>query len=107
VTEMTRFSACLAKVASLSRRSAKFVPNRLRPTIVVICSGSKVFRMNPVVFSLWLLFPFSLILTSDWIGLLVVFQAMTAAVRLRKTAAAETLAAFSSMSAAPGNCKGE
>lgn len=107
MTEKVHFSACQAKVASLWRRSAKLVPNRLRPMIEVISSGSKVFRMNPVVFLPWLLFPFFLILTSDWIGLLVVFQAMTAAVRLRNRAAAKTLAAFSSMSAAPDNCKGE
>ena len=107
MAEMTHFLARLAKVASLWRRSAKFVPNRLRSMSEVIGSGSKVFRMNPVVFCLWLLYPFFLILTSDWIGLLVVFQAMTAAVRLRNTAAAKTLAAFSSMSTASDNCKGE
>ena len=110
MTKVVHFSASLAKVASLWRHSAKLVPNRLKPMIEVISFGSKVFRMNPVVFLVWLVFPFFLVLTSDWIGLLVVFQAMTAAVRLRNRAATKTLAGFSSMSsasAASDNCKGD
>lgn len=107
MAEMAHLSACLAKVDALWRRSARLVPKRLRPMIEVISSGSKVFGMKPVVFCLWLLFPFFLVLTSDWIGLLVAFQAMTAAVRLRNTAAMKTLTGFSSMSTAPDSCKGE
>lgn len=107
MTETIHLTACLAKVASLWRRSAEPVRSRLRPMIEVVCAGSKVCRMNPVIFSLWLLFPFFLVLTSDWIGLLVVFQATTAAVRLRNTAAVKTLAAYANMSTAANHCKGE
>ena len=107
MTETIHLSAHLAKVASLWRRNRGLAPNRLRPMTEAVRSGSRVFRMNPAVFSLWLLFPMLLTLTSDWIGLLVVFQAMTAAVRLQNSPAAKTLAAVSSMSAAPNRYEGQ
>jgi hypothetical protein len=75
--------------------------------IEVVNSGSKIFRMNPALLSLWLLFPLFLTLTSDWIGLLVVFQAMSAAVRLRNAPAAKTLAACSSTVVPAKRVKGE
>lgn len=89
------------------RRSFEPVRKRLKPLLEVVNSGSKVLRINPVVFSLWLLLPLFLTLTSDWIGLLVVFQAMTAAVRLRKASPARTLAACSPASVSTSRVKGE
>jgi hypothetical protein len=74
--------------------------------IRAVRSGSRLIRMNSALFSLWALFPLLLLVTSDWIGLLVVFQAMTAAARLRSAPAAKSLAAFSSMTAAPDRCEG-
>ena len=106
MTETINFSAHLAKVASLWRRSPELVRNGLRAMMKAVRSGSKLIRMNAALFSLWLLFPLFLLLTRDWIGLLVVFQAMTAAGRLRSTPAAKRLAAFSSMNAGPDRCKG-
>lgn len=93
--------------ASPWRRGPVLVWDGLRPVFEVVCSGSKVFRMNAALFSLWLLFPLFLVLTSDWIGLLVVFQAMTAAARLRNVPAAKALAACSSTRTSANRVKGE
>lgn len=60
-----------------------------------------------MLFSLWLVFPLFLMLTSDWIGLLVAFQAITSAVRLQNAPAAKTLAACSSANVSANNVKGE
>ncbi len=106
MTDMIRIPEHKARVAALWRRSPEPVRSTLRPMIRVVRSGSRLVRMNSALFSLWVLFPLLLLFTSDWIGLLVVFQAMTAAVRLRSTPAAKSLAAFSSMTAAPDRCEG-
>ncbi len=106
MTEKIHFSACLAKLAAICRRSSEPVPIRLKPMLAVAGSGYKVFRINPVLFSLWFLFPVSLLLASDWIGLLVAFQAATAAVRLRDLPPG-SLAAFSSLDAARSQCEGD
>lgn len=105
--EMIHFSAHAATVISLWRRGPELLRNRLRPMMEVICSGSKTFAMNPALFSLWLLFPLFLVLTSDWIGLLVIFQAVTAAVRLRNTPAVKSPATCSSTCVSANGIKGE
>lgn len=63
--------------------------------------------MNSALLFMWFLFPLLLIVTSDWIGLFVIFQALTAAVRLRALPAARTLAAFSSVDVVSVGCEGE
>lgn len=65
------------------RRSLRHAPKRLRPLLAVVSSGSKILETNRISCFLWLLLPLFLILSSDWIGILVVFQAMTTALRLR------------------------
>jgi hypothetical protein len=107
MTEMINFSTNAATPASFWGRGLEPVRNRLKPLIEVVCAGSKVLRINPVLCFLWLLFPLSLILISDWIGLLVVFQAATVAVRLRNTPAAKTLAPCSPTSASANPLQGE
>jgi hypothetical protein len=106
VAKMTSFPAPPATVSSPWRHSRELVRNRLRPMIAVVSSGSKLLRKNSALFYLWLLFPLFLVLTSDWIGLLIVFQAMTAAVRLRNAPAAQTIAACSSPSVSARRVKG-
>jgi hypothetical protein len=96
VKETVNFSARLDKSASPWHRG---------PMLEMVSSGSRIFRMNSALFSLWFLFPLLLIVTSDWIGLLVVFQALTAAVRLRALPAAKTLAAFSSIDGSSTGCE--
>ena len=96
--EMSYFSAHEVKVASHWRRGHKFVRNRIRRIVEVIYYGAKLSRTNTVLLPLWLLFPLFLFLTSDWIGLLVVFQAMTMAVRMRNRADGTTLVACSAAS---------
>lgn len=107
VAAMIHFPAHPATVASLWRGGSELLRNRLRPLFEVIDSGSRIFRMNTALFSLWLLFPLFLILTSDWIGLLVVFQAMTAAVRLRSAPAAKALAVSPCTSVSANRVEGE
>jgi hypothetical protein len=107
VTQMIQFPAETATVASLWRRSPELVRNRLGPMIEVVVSGSRVFRMNAAVFSLWLLFPLFLMLASDWIGLLVIFQAMTAALRLQSAPVAKADVVPSSRRASANRVKGE
>jgi hypothetical protein len=107
VAEMINFLTLPATPASPRPRSPELVRKGLRPLFEIASLGSKVFRMIPVLFSIWLLFPLFLMLTSDWIGLLIVFQAMTSAVCLQKTPAAKPVAACSSTSAPPNNVKGE
>ncbi len=107
VKEEVNFSARLANAASFWHRSPVLDPNRRKPMLEVFSSGSKAFRVNSALFAMWFLFPLFLILSSDWIGLLVIFQALTAAVRLRTMPAAKTLAAFSSMDAASASCERE
>ncbi len=94
--ENVNFSARPAKAALLWRRG---------PMLEMVSSGSRTLRMNSTLFSLWFLFPLLLIVTSDWIGLLVIFQALTAAVRLRTLPAAKTLAAFSSIDGSSTGCE--
>lgn len=103
--EKVNFSVSLAKAVSFRHRSP--VSNWFNPVLEVVSYGSKVFRVHAALFALWFLFPLFLVVTSDWIGLLVVFQALTAAVRLRTIPAAKTLAAFTTFDAASGHCEGE
>lgn len=105
--EMIHFSAHQAKAASTLSRILELVRNKTTRAINVVCSDSKHLRTNAVLLSLWLIFPLFLFLTSDWIGLLVIFQAMTAAVRMRNSAAAETLAACSSSGVSLNRGKGD
>jgi hypothetical protein len=107
VAETINFLTLPATPASPRPRSPELVRNGLRPWFEVVSWGSKVFRMIPVLFSIWLLFPLFLMLTSDWIGLLIVFQAMTSAVCLQKTPAAKPLTACSSANVSANNVKGE
>lgn len=95
VKEMSYFFAREVKMASRRRRGHKFVRNRIRRIVELVYYGAKLSRTNSVLLSLWLLFPLLLFLTSDWIGLLVVFQAMTMAVRMRNRADGKTLVACS------------
>jgi len=89
------------------RRSIKHARNRLEPSREVIASGFKILGPNGVLCAFWLLFPLFLILSSDWIGVLVVFQAMTAALHLRNAPAAKILSVSSSNSVPSGAIKGE
>jgi hypothetical protein len=107
VREMIHFPAHPATAASPWRRSAELVRNELGSIFEIVCSGSKIFRMNAIFFSLWLMFPLFLFLTSDWIGLLVVFQAIAAALRLRIAPAATALAVCSSTRVSANSFKGE
>lgn len=107
VTQLIHFPAETATLASLWRRSPELLRNRLRPVIEVVVSGSRIFRMNVVVFSLWLLFPLFLMLASDWIGLLVIFQAMTAALRLQNAPEARAVAVCPSRRVSAKRVKGE
>lgn len=102
--EMIHFHAHTATAASCRRRNSELVRDRLAPMLEVVCSGSRIFRTNAILFSLWLMFPLFLILTSDWIGLLVVFQAITAALRLR---IAPALAVCPSTRVSANRVKGE
>lgn len=105
--ENINFSMRLAKQALLWHRGPVHVSNGLRPVLEMVSSGARIFRVNSALFSMWFLFPLLLIVTSDWIGLLVIFQALTAAVRLRTSPAARSLAAFSAGDAAHGRYDGE
>jgi hypothetical protein len=107
VAELITFPAHSAAPASLWERLLEPARKRLQPMAEVIGSGSKVFHINPVLFFLWLLLPLSLALSSDWIGLLVVFQAMTAALRLRPAPAASALASCSSTNRPAHTVEGE
>ncbi|HEV2136214.1 MAG TPA: hypothetical protein VGR47_18390 [Terracidiphilus sp.] len=107
MTQMIHFPAETATGASLWRRSPELLRNRLRPMVEVVVSGSRVFRMNALVFSLWLLFPLFLMLASDWIGLLVIFQAMTAALRLQNAPAATAVRVRSSTRVPANRVRGE
>jgi hypothetical protein len=107
VEENVNFSGRLAEEACIGRRRRVLVSDRLKPMLGVFSSGSRVFRANSALLSLWLVFPLMLILTSDWIGLLVIFQALTAAVRLRALPAARAMAAFSPVEARSGRYEGE
>ena len=88
------------------RRSLKHARKRLKPLQVVVSTASETLGMSRISFFLWLLLPLCLTLSSDWIGVLVVFQSMTAALRLRNTSAVKILSSGSSTSlpcnAAPG-----
>ena len=99
MAEKINFLTHPAAPATLWGRSFEPVRKRFKPMLEVVRSGSKTLRINPVLCFLWFLFPLSLILISDWIGLLVVFQAATVALRLRNAPAAKTLAASASKSA--------
>lgn len=94
MTTRVSWTPAWAMAALLSRCTLQQVSNGLRPLNNLIHSGIKKVRKNSAFFSLWILFPFSLVMTSDWIGLLVVFQALAAAVRLRNLPAARALAAI-------------
>jgi hypothetical protein len=107
VKEIIDSSAHQVKVASLWHRSLKLVRNRITRIVEVVYYGAKLSRTNAVLLPLWLLFPVFLILTSDWIGLLVIFQAVTVAVRMGNTAAAKTLAACSAADASSARGNGE
>jgi hypothetical protein len=107
VKESIHFSAHQAKVHSHWRRSLALIRNKLTRIVEGACFGSKHVRRNVVLLSFWLLFPFSLILTRDWIGLLVIFQVMTGAVRMQNVAAAKALAACSPTSMRSNWAKGE
>jgi hypothetical protein len=107
VAELITFPAHSANPASLRERLLELARKRLQPIAEVIGSGSKVFHTNPILFSLWLLLPLSFALSSDWIGLLVVFQAMTAAVRLHNAPAANALASCSSTTRPAHTVEGE
>lgn len=107
VKEMIDLSAHQVKVASRWRRSLEFVRNMITRIVEVVYYGAKLSRTNTILLPLWLLFPLFLFLTSDWIGLLVVFQAVTVAVRIRNTAVAKTLAACSATSVSSTGGKGE
>lgn len=107
MAEMVHFPAHLAAPAWFRDRLLEPAWNRLQPLVEVVRSGAKVFRMNPLLFSLWFLLPLLLVLTSDWIGVLVAFQAMTAALRLRNGPAAKALATCSSASVPANTVKGE
>ncbi len=102
---MTNLPSTPANAVSPWRRDPELVQNGSGPLFAVLCSRSKIFRMNIALFSLWLMFPLFLVLTSDWIGLLVTFQAMTMALRLRKAPAAKAFVAPSS--ASRGRVKGD
>lgn len=107
MAETVHFPARPATVVRPWHRGSELFRNRLARILEVISTGSKVFRMNPILFFLWILFPLFLVLTSDWIGLLVVFQAITAAVRLRHAPVARKLSYCSSSSAPASRIKGE
>lgn len=107
MAETINFSTHAATPASIWGRGLEPVRKRLKPLFEVVCEGSKVLRINPALCFLWLLFPLSLILISDWIGLLVLFQAATVAVRLRNAPAAKTLATCSPASAPANPIRGE
>jgi hypothetical protein len=107
VKEMIKFSAHQVKVASRWRRSLKLVRNMMARIVEVVYYGAKLSRTNTILLPLWLLFPLFLILTSDWIGLLVIFQAVTVAVRMQNTAAEKTLAACSATSVSSNRGEGE
>jgi hypothetical protein len=107
VKEKINFSKRIAQAVSISHRNPVLDSNWFKPMLEMVSSGSRIFRMNSALFSMWFLFPLLLIVTSDWIGLLVIFQALTAAVRLRALPAARTLAAFSAVDMVSGSCKGE
>jgi hypothetical protein len=107
VKEMIDFSAHQVKVPSHWRRNLEFVRNRITRIVEVVYYGAKLSRTNTVLLPLWLLFPLFLFLTSDWIGLLVVFQALTAAVRMRNIAAVKTLATCSATSVSSNKGEGE
>jgi hypothetical protein len=107
VKEMVNFSAHQVKAASPWRRSLELVRNKITRIVEVVYFGAKLSRTNSVLLPLWLLFPLFLFLTSDWIGLLVVFQAVTVAVRMRNTAAAKTLAVCAATSISSNRGNGE
>lgn len=107
MAEMIDFPAPSATVVAPWRRGAELLRSRLQRLYEIVDSGSKVFRMNPVIFSLWFLFPLFLVVTSDWIGLLVVFQAAAAALRLQKAPVAKKLTHFSPSSAPANRIRGE
>lgn len=105
--EKINSSKRIAQAVPIWHRGPVLVSAGLKPLFEMVFSGAKALRMNTALFSMWLLFPLLLIVTSDWIGLFVIFQALTAAVRLRALPAARTLAAFSSIDLVSGGCEGE
>lgn len=107
VKEMGYLSAQQVKVVSRWCRGLKFIRNGITRIVEVIYYGAKLSRTTTILLPLWLLFPLFLFLTSDWIGLLVVFQAMTMAVRMRNTAAAKTLAGCAAGRMSSSRGKGE
>jgi hypothetical protein len=106
-TETCNSAVPLVKPEFLGRFRFESVRQKLKPLVEVVNSGSKVLQVNPVILFLSLLFPFFLALTSDWIGLLVVFQAATAAICLRNAPATKALVADSAMKFSTNLVKGE
>ena len=107
MAETIDFRSRSASTDDTRLRGAELVRVSLARLIEIVGSGSRVFRMNPLLFFLWVLFPLFLVLTSDWIGLLVIFQAITAAVRLQNAPTAKKLAYWSPSSAPASRLKGE
>jgi hypothetical protein len=104
---MIRVPTHLVTLGSSRRHNSAPLRNSLKPLFQTACSGTKILHMSSVALFLWLLFPLFLMLTSDWIGLLVVFQAMTVAVRLRDESAEKAITASSSTSISVNKFKGE
>ena len=107
VKEKINFFSRIAQAVSIWHGNPVLDSNWAKPMFEKVSSGSRIFRTNSALFFMWFLFPLLLIVTSDWIGLLVIFQALTAAVRLRALPAARTLAAFSSVDMAAGGYERE
>lgn len=105
--EMIYCSARHGKMALAWRRCLKVVRNRITRIVEVVYYGVRLARTNTIFLPLLLLLPLFLILTSDWIGVLVVFQATSAAVRMRSKETAREVAACSLISAQSDRCKGE